>query len=52
MTTNSATLSSTHHSRDVILLPDRVVPEWWRKEGHSLVLEDLDEVIDELPETS
>ena len=38
------------HSRDVILLPDRVVGEWWRREGHSLVPEDLDDVMDELPE--
>jgi hypothetical protein len=34
---------------DVIVLPDRVVRNWWRREGHSLVLEDLDEVLDELP---
>jgi hypothetical protein len=38
------------HSRDVIVLPGRVVPEWWRREGHSLVIEDLDQVLDELPE--
>jgi hypothetical protein len=38
------------HSRDVIVLPGRVVPEWWRRDGHSLVLDDLDEVLDELPE--
>lgn len=38
------------HRRDVIVLPSRVVGEWWRKEGHSLVPEDLDEVMDELPE--
>jgi hypothetical protein len=37
-------------TRDVIVLPDRVVRNWWRREGHSLVLEDLDEVLDELPE--
>jgi hypothetical protein len=37
------------HKRDVIILPSRVVGEWWRKEGHSLVVEDLDEVADELP---
>jgi hypothetical protein len=37
------------HSRDVILLPDRVVSNWWRKEGHSLVAEDLADVIEELP---
>lgn len=36
-------------SRDVIVLPGRVVRNWWRKEGHGLVLEDLDAVLDELP---
>src|SRR5256885_11429953 len=36
-------------TRDVIVLPDRVVPDWWRKDGHALVLEDLDAVLDELP---
>jgi hypothetical protein len=35
--------------RDLIVLPDRVVPDWWRREGHSLAMEDLDEVLDELP---
>jgi hypothetical protein len=34
----------------VIVLPERVVRGWWRQEGHGLVLEDLDEVLDELPE--
>jgi hypothetical protein len=38
------------HSRDVIVLPGRVVPDWWRRHGHSLVIEDLDDVLDELPE--
>jgi hypothetical protein len=38
------------HTRDLIVLPDRVVPDWWRREGHSLAMEDLDEVIEELPE--
>jgi len=37
------------HRRDVIVLPGRVVSGWWRREGHGLVLEDLDEVLDELP---
>jgi hypothetical protein len=26
------------------------VADWWRRDGHSLVLEDLEEVQDELPE--
>jgi hypothetical protein len=37
------------HSRDVILLPNRVVANWWRKEGHGLVMDDLGEIIDDLP---
>jgi hypothetical protein len=36
--------------RDVIVLPDRVVREWWRRDGHSLALDDLSDVLDELPE--
>lgn len=38
------------HTEDVIVLPNRVVGEWWRRNGHSLVLEDLEDVLDELPE--
>jgi hypothetical protein len=37
------------HDRDVIVLPHRVVANWWRKEGHSLVVDDLEEVLDDLP---
>jgi uncharacterized protein len=37
------------HRRDAIVLPHRVVSGWPRREGHGLVLEDLDEVLDELP---
>jgi hypothetical protein len=36
--------------RDVIVLPNRVLRNWWRREGHSLVIQDLDDVLDELPE--
>lgn len=37
-------------TRDVIVLPGRVVRSWWRQEGHRLVREDLNEVLEELPE--
>ncbi len=37
-------------TRDVIVLPDRVVREWWRREGHELVVDDLAGVLEELPE--
>jgi hypothetical protein len=46
----SLRVDGDEHSRDLIVLPNRVVPNWWRREGHSLALEDLDEVMDELPE--
>ena len=36
--------------RDVIVLPDRVLTEWWRRDGHSLAMEDLNDVLEELPE--
>jgi hypothetical protein len=37
-------------TRDVIVLPNRVLTNWWRAEGHRLVLADLDDVLEELPE--
>ena len=33
------------HTKDVILLPDRVISGWWRQEGHVLHLSDLEEVL-------
>jgi hypothetical protein len=44
------TIDGHEETHDVIVLPERVVRGWWRKEGHGLVLEDLDGVLDELPE--
>jgi hypothetical protein len=43
------TVDGQEHTRDLIVLPDRVVAGWWRREGHSLAMEDLDDVLDELP---
>ena len=37
-------------TRDVIVLPDRVLTDWWRADGHRLELADLDDVIEDLPE--
>jgi hypothetical protein len=44
------TIDGREETRDVIVLPDRVVRDWWRKDGHGLVLEDLRDVLEELPE--
>ena len=43
------TIDGEEQTRDVIVLPDRVVTNWWRKDGHGLVIEDLEDVLDELP---
>lgn len=37
-------------TRDLIVLPGRVVRHWWRRDGHSLSFEDLADVWDEIPE--
>ena len=37
-------------TRDLIVLPHRVLTNWWRREGHSLAIEDFSEIEDELPE--
>ncbi|RMG68146.1 MAG: hypothetical protein D6710_10540 [Nitrospirae bacterium] len=44
------TVDGKTYSKDVIIFPDRVLSPWWRKEGHSLCLEDLAEVLKEPPE--
>lgn len=33
------------YTRDIILLPGKIIDSWWRKEGHQLCLEDLEEVL-------
>jgi hypothetical protein len=38
------------HTRDLILLPDRVITNWWRKTGHRLDVDDLRQVLDAAPE--
>ncbi len=35
---------------DVIIFPGRVRSSWWRKEGHELALQDIEEVLAEDPE--
>jgi hypothetical protein len=37
-------------TRDVIVLPERVVTNWWLTDGHRLVLDDLQDVREGLPE--
>ena len=43
-------IDGTEYRGDLILFPDKVKSNWWRKEGHTLNLEDLDDVIAFKPE--
>jgi len=38
------------YTSDIIIFPDRVRDDWWRKSGHQLCLEDIAEVIAKNPE--
>ena len=40
----------TTYRADLIIFPGRILSNWWRKEGHELHMEDLEEVMHEKPE--
>ena len=43
-------IDGKRYSSDVVIFPDRVRGNWWRKTGHELCLEDIAEVITKKPE--
>lgn len=38
------------YNSDVIVLPDRVIDGWWREDGHSVEVAELDEALRAKPE--
>ena len=38
------------YSKDLIILPDKIIANWWRKEGHALLPADLQEVLADRPD--
>ena len=46
----SMVINGDFYAQDIIVFPDKVNSGWWRKQGHSLDKEDLDEVIKYKPE--
>ena len=46
----SIAVNGKRYNSDVIIYPDRVNSSWWRKEGHNLCPEDLQEVLQYQPE--
>jgi len=43
-------VNGIEYTSDLIIFPDRIRSNWWRKQGHSLAIEDLDDVLDFKPE--
>lgn len=44
------TIAGKSYTKDLIILPARIIPAWWRKEGHLLHLEDLSGVLEAQPQ--
>jgi hypothetical protein len=36
--------------KDLIIFPTHVSENWWRKSGHNIVVEDIGEILDAVPE--
>lgn len=39
-------INGVTYQKDVIITKEEVIPEWWRKNGHQLQLEDIREVLE------
>ena len=46
----SIKINEKTYSNDLIIFPEEVLPNWWRKEGHNLNIEDLQSVIQRKPD--
>ena len=38
------------YTSDVIIAPERIIDCWWRKQGHNLQIEDLDDIVNAKPD--
>ena len=46
----SISVDSNVYTNDIIILPDKIINNWWREKGHSLCRNDLKDVIPYNPE--
>jgi len=46
----SIIIDGKRYSSDVIIYPDKIDANWWRKQGHFLQLADLGEIFESKPE--
>lgn len=44
-------IDGVRYRKDVLILPDRVIDNWWRESGHNLTIQDVEELLDERPTT-
>ncbi|MFP4348751.1 MAG: Mth938-like domain-containing protein [Thermodesulfobacteriota bacterium] len=44
------TVDGETYSNDIKIIDGRVVPEWWRDEGHRITLEDIQDILDKAPD--
>jgi len=42
-------INGKRYTSDLIVFPERVIDGWWRKEGHRLYIEDLEEILKHEP---
>ncbi|MGD8628620.1 MAG: MTH938/NDUFAF3 family protein, partial [bacterium] len=46
----SISIDGTAYESDLKIIEGRVVPGWWRKEGHNLLLVDIEDILEAGPE--
>lgn len=46
----SIKINGKEYTSDVIVYPEKIDTNWWRKEGHSLIPEDITEIIKYKPD--
>jgi len=45
-------IRGTSYASDLVILPSRIISDWWRKRGHHLELTDITSFLDEIHETA
>ena len=48
-TFGSMIIDGNHYHSDLKIFPDHIVSNWWRKEGHILNLDDIEDVLKSKP---
>ena len=46
----SMTVDGKEYKEDLIVFKDKIKSNWWRREGHRVSLEDIEDVIEEKPD--